>query len=83
MLILHLHINVKVVVQYVETSFFPIFWHFPTISSQPEQILMEIADAVIVRLIYLTNTFRLYSLSYRLTVDFRVKRFIGTGTLVL
>ena len=74
MLVFHLNENVPLFIDYVEASFRAILWHFPTSTCILENVLVEIANAVVVGLVNLTKAFRLYRLAQVLTVNLRVER---------
>lgn len=67
-------VDVSLVVQYIKTALVAVVGNDPAIASELEEILVEIADAIVVRLVYLADALGFNCLLHRLTVYLGIKR---------
>jgi hypothetical protein len=74
----------QLIIQNIKTALIAIFGHFPAITRILEQILVEIAYSVVVRLVNLSNTLTLNRLAHRLPVYLRIERqFYGVDDILV
>ena len=71
--ILHFHEKVQLLVHDIETTFVSILRHFPTTARIFENVLVKVANSVVVCLVNLAQALSLNSLPDSLTVDFGIE----------